>query len=329
MRFVKFATRASAACLLASLSFLSVARGIPFKSVVIVGGEQAGDIEKNVASLLAERMMELGNVPVRIAEKAPAVPASSAELIILLGLPENHSRIRAHFDAQAIEPLTGLSPGPEGFLVRTVPHESGFLVILAGLDMRGLLYGAGEALRNMVVHGSVLYFPSNLNVRSAPAFEVRGTQFGQSSVALNVAKVRPWTEKDRRHAILDLALAGLNTVEVRDGIQPQDPVYRLLKSFGLKTLIHYGPNVGDGPPEWRATESIGRLGYLCPSIPAAREALLKRCEERFSHTAPIDYVRFAGGDGGGCECDRCKPYGGTFIRLCEDLAQIIHPEAWR
>ena len=101
-------------------------------------------------------------------------------------------------------------------------------------------------------------------------------------------------------------------------------MYRLLKSFGLKTLVHYGPNVGDGPPEWRAVESIGRLGYLCPSVPAAREALIRRCEERFHDAALVNYVRFYGGDGGGCECDRCKPYGGTFIRLCEDLAQVIH-----
>jgi len=161
-------------------------------------------------------------------------------------------------------------------------------------------------------------------VRTAPAFEIRGTQFGQSSVALNRAKVRPWTEHDRRHAILDFALAGLNTVEIGDGIRADDPTYRLLQSFGLKTLLHYGPNVGEGPPEWRAAESIGRPGYLCPSVPAARKALLRRCHERFRDSAPVDYVRFYGGDGGGCECDRCKPYGGTFIRLCEDLAGIIY-----
>ena len=59
-------------------------------------------------------------------------------------------------------------------------------------------------------------------------------------------------------------------------------------------------------------------------MPAAREALLKKCEEQFRDSAPVDYVRFAGGDGGGCECDRCKPYGGVFIRLCEDEARIIH-----
>jgi len=239
-------------------------------------------------------------------------------------VPEHHARIRAWCGALRLEPLTRRSPGPEGFLLQTVRSESGGLVIVAGGDARGVLYGAGETLRHLVVRGSVLDFPASLTVRSAPAFEIRGTQFGQSSVALTRAKVRPWTEGDRRHAVLDMALAGLNTVEVGEGISADDSLYRLLKSFGLKSLLHYGPNAGDGPLEWHAAESIGRSGYLCPSVPAAREALLQRCDERFRGSAPVDYVRFYGGDGGGCECDRCKPYGRTFIRLCEDLARIIH-----
>jgi len=119
-------------------------------------------------------------------------------------------------------------------------------------------------LRQMAVHGSILDLPPNINLRTAPAFEIRGTQFGQSSVALNRAKVTPWTQQQRRHAILDLALTGLNTVEVGEGIRADDPVYRLVRSFNLKTLIHYYPNVGEGPPQWRAVESIGRPGYLCP-----------------------------------------------------------------
>jgi hypothetical protein len=323
-RTVNSAARGWVACYLAISGMLASLHGAPFKSVLIQSGEGAGEIERHVASLLAERIAELGDVPARIASEAETAPTSATELVILLGVLENHAGIRQAFDSQRIAPLTRLSPGLEGFLVKTVPRASGCLVIVAGLDPRGVLYGAGETLRHMVVHGSVLEFPANLTVRSAPAFEVRGTQFGQSSVALNRAKVRPWTETDRRHAVLDFALAGLNTVEVGEGIRADDPLYRLLKSFGIKTLVHYGPNVGDGPPEWRAAESIGRQGYLCPSVPAAREALLRRCEERFRDNAPVDYVRFYGGDGGGCECDRCKPYGGTFIRLCEDLARIIH-----
>jgi hypothetical protein len=316
--------RSRVVCSLLLLGLFPAAHGAPFKSVLIRTGGQAGETERAVASLLAERIAEPSGIPARVVDEAASVASPPTELVILLGIPEHHGALRGQFDARQMPPLTGLAPGPEGFLLETIPNGRGFQVLAAGVDPRGVIYAAGEILRRGIIRETVFEFPVKLAVRTAPAFEIRGTQFGQSSVARNRAKVRPWTEQDRRRAILDFALAGMNTVEVGEGTRADDPEYRLLNSFGLKTLVHYGPNVGDGPPEWRAVESIGRMGYLCPSVPAAREALIRRCEERFRDAAPVDYVRFYGGDGGGCECDRCKPYGGTFIRLCEDLAQVIH-----
>jgi hypothetical protein len=252
---------------------------------------------------------------------------TAGELLILLGVPARHGEIDKEFRTRRIPPLTVLAPGEEGFLLAGANEYPGTL-IAAGVDARGVLYAAGEFLRQMVPRANIIAIPADLNIRTAPAFEVRGSQFNQSSVALERAKVRRWTVEERQHAVLDAALAGLNTVEA--GLGPAHADYRrFLKSYGLKTLLHYTPNAGSGPPEWQASESIGRTGYLCPSVRAAREALLRNCDEAFRKSEPFDYVRFVGGDGGGCECDRCKPFGGTYIRLCEDMAAIIrrhHPE---
>ncbi|MCC6585744.1 MAG: hypothetical protein IT168_03420 [Bryobacterales bacterium] len=301
-----------------------------YQSARIVIGTNAGDIERNVAALLAERIHEPSGIEARVLNEAPP-PATRAagELTVLLGLPQSHSRLRAIMEAHRIRPLTALSPGQEGFLLQTVTDGTQRILIAAGIDPRGVLYAAGEILRQMVIRESAFDFPDRLTVRTAPAFEVRGTQFGQSGVAKTRGKVRPWTADELRRKILDFALAGMNTIEVGEGVTAEDTVYRVARAFGLKTLIHYGPNVGDGPPEWRASESIGRPGYLCPSVAAARKALLEKCERRFSTGPPVDYVRFVGGDGGGCECDRCRPYGAVYIRLCEDMAAIIrryHPK---
>lgn len=281
-------------------------------------------MERNVGELLVERLGELGTARARIADAKVSPASSNTELVILLGLPAHHAELRRQFDALRIAPLTDGNPGVEGFLVQSVTNSRGLLLLVAGVDERGVLYGAGEVLRQLIGRGGNIELPAKLSVRSAPAFEIRGTQFGQSGVAVQRAKVRPWTNADRRRAVLDYALAGLNTVEIGAGTKTDDPFHRLLQSFGLKTLVHYSANAGAGPPEWRAAESIGRQGYLCPSVPEARAALIQQCEERFRDAAPVDYVRFSGGDGGGCECDRCDPYGGTFIRLCEDLAAAVH-----
>ena len=52
--------------------------------------------------------------------------------------------------------------------------------------------------------------------------------------------------------------------------------------------------------------------------------MLKKCEDRFKSSPIYDLVEFYGGDGGGCECDKCNPYGLTFIKLVEEMSAIIH-----
>jgi hypothetical protein len=299
------------------LAACAIAQGARFSSVVVRTGSQPDSIEENAARILKERLSEPAGLAVRVEREneAPTVPAGA--LVILLGTARSHAAI-----AQLIKedpPFTD----PEGFVLKTVARPEGPLVVAAGVDTHGVLYAVGEILRRADVRRGGLEFPVPLAIRTAPAFEVRGTQFGQSSVALQKGKVRRWTLKDQQRKVEDYALAGLNTVEFAIARQ-RDPMYQFLQSMGIRTLVSEGPNIGSGPPEWKAWEAYGRPGYLCPSVPAAREALIKRFEERYRNSASMDYVRFKGGDGGGCECDRCRPYGRPFMLLCEEMAEIVH-----
>ncbi len=291
-----------------------------YVTVVIRIGSGAGVIEENVADLLAERLGELGALPVRVEREGNTQPVQSRNLLILLGIPSHHTELQRGIQAYKLAPLTGLDPGLEGFLLHLTPDDT---LLAAGIDPRGVVYVAGEVLRQGRRTPGGYRIPADLHMRKAPAFEVRGTQFGQSGIALNKGHVRSWTDQDKKRKIADYAFAGANTIQVGETVEEGDPVYRYLRGLGLKTLVHYSPNAGQGPAAREAQESIGRKGYLCPSVPEARQALLDRAEVIFSR-ARFDYVRFAGGDGGGCECDKCKPYGRTFILLCEELAEIVH-----
>ncbi|MDX9973600.1 MAG: hypothetical protein RBU21_11505, partial [FCB group bacterium] len=290
-----------------------------YECVAICLGAQASPVEHNAAALLAKR---LNPVPVRIETENAPQSARPGELRILFGVPAHHAQLRQEMEAQRIPPLSDLDPGPEGFVLSD--HPLG--VVAAGIDARGVVYAVGELLRNVVItDGNPARLTSNFNdIRTAPAFEIRGTQYGQSGVALTKANVRPWTTKETLNKIADFILAGANTMTVAEKITESDPAWQFLKSLDIKTLVHYGPNIGQGPPEWQGKESIGRPGYLCPSVPEARQALLDKADAYFSKTPHFDYVSFTGGDGGGCECDRCDPYGKTFIHLCEDMAAIVH-----
>ena len=290
--------------------------GEGYAQVTLVLGKEAGTVETKVAELLKARILEMSAIQIKIVTVDNG--SGSGELRILLGRPEHHSGIQEQFSKNRIAPLSALAPGPEGFLLRQVDQN---LILAAGIDDRGSLYAVGELLRQMTFEDNQISLPSNLNIRTAPAFEIRGTQFGQSGVAKNLAKVRDWTEKETQRVILDYALAGANIFSVDGG-----PMYDFILSYGLMTQGSFGANTAPEIkiPEWSASESIGREGYVCPSVPAARAYMLEKFEA-FARTAPdYDLLKFQGGDGGGCECDRCKPYGMVFIQLVEDMARIFH-----
>lgn len=285
-----------------------------YRQVTVLLGKEAGNVEKLVAELLKDRVLEKSDIEIVITQN----PENAKGLVILLGRPENHSFIPEQFAKYRIPALTELAPGPEGFLLRLLDQN---LLLAAGIDDRGSLYAVGEILRQLNYGKDNISLPSNLNIRTAPAFEIRGTQFGQSGVAKTLAKVRDWTDQETQRVILDYALAGANTFSVDEG-----PMYDFIKSFGLMTQGGFGANTAPEAkdPLWAASESIGRGGYVCPSVPAARAYMLQKFEE-FAKTSPsYDFLKFQGGDGGGCECDRCEPYGLTFIHLVEEMSNIMH-----
>ncbi len=305
--------------LVSALTLLAAAHGATFSSVTIRMGDQAGSVEDNAARILSERLREPASLIVRLESEREPSRAPAGALVILLGTAQSHREL-----AKILAERRPLKD-PEGFTLKTFSLPQGTVLAAAGVDARGVLYAVGEILRRAEVRLSGVDFPVPFELRTAPAFEVRGTQYGQSGVALQKAKARRWTRREAQRKIEDYALAGLNTMQT--SVSPADrEMFDFIRSLGLKTLVHYSPNAGSGPPEWQGYESIGRTNYLCPSVPAARAALLKRFEDTFRGAPSVDYICFTGGDGGGCECDRCKPYGGTFIRLCEDMANIIHRE---
>jgi len=292
-----------------------------YKDIAIVIGATASPVERKVAALLAVRLTESSRIKTDILIEGNTQISTNAELIIYLGISAHHSGIQSLTKANRIHELTTLDPGQEGFLLRSITTGSKKVLLATGIDDRGCLYAVGELLRQTTFKDLSVDIPDNLNIKSAPAFEIRGTQYGQSYIAKTLAKVRPWTDEETQRVILDYALAGANIFSTAPG-----KMFDFIKSFGLMTLGEFNPNQASEVknPAWAATESIGRPGYVCLSVPEARDYMLKKCREEFSTGPAYDLIQFKGGDGGGCECDLCKPYGARFITLCEALSKVIH-----
>ena len=292
-----------------------------WRRVTIVEGDQATEIDRRVVALLSKRIAEQSHVDVKIEQ---TIPADGRGLVICPGHASRHSVLRGLMDRHQIAPPTEKDPGPEGFVVASVPSSHGQVILAAAVDQRSVLYAAGEILRRITFHADHVQLESQWQIRSAPAFEVRGTGVSQGHTMQQITKARAWTHEEWQRAVLNYALAGANTIALGHVRANSRDDYDFVRSYGLKVLLHHTPNVGSGPDEWTALEAIGRKGYLCPSVPAARAALLKACENRFRDELTADYVQMNAGDGGGCVCDRCAPYGRPFVKLCADMTKIIH-----
>ena len=293
----------------------------------IVVSDSASDAVKNVAEVLRERLQMNSAVGVSVS----SVPDAAAGLNIYIGaIHENHLLDSLYDRHHLLLPGRG-KYAAEGFAARLVTIRNAPAIIAAGADNRGVLYAAGAILRQIKAKGTGIII-STFDISSAPAYRFRGANASQGGTMRKYTKARAWTTDEWKRAILDLALAGANCFYAEWGGGPR---YEFLKSFDLMTIAGIRPNQyrGDIPEEWKsgglAAWEWGGNNWVCPSIPEAREALLKQWGQRLETLADHDILRFYGGDPGGCRDDRCKPWGKTFTLLSKDIAEIAlkkHPD---
>lgn len=294
-----------------------------FASIRLVPGSKRDPVESRYVDLLRERIAEISSAQISVG----AFPQEFDGLVLCIGTLQSQPELAARAHELGVELPRTLDPGTEGFVLASKKSHGRQVVLAIGSDRRGVLYAVGEILRRTVGRGEAVAFPTELNVRCAPRWPIRGLIVSQGDTLRKLTGARMWTTRELQQAHLDYALAGANTFELDENEGPNG-MFPFIKSYGLDALAVIEGNTGSGPPEWQAKEAIGRIGYLCPGIPAARKALLEQHERLFQRMPDFDYVHFKSGDGGGDESEASAPYGRTLIYLCEDYARLLrkyHP----
>ena len=308
---------------------------IPFKkvqpvyatSVGIIVDKNASDIERNIANVLKNRLQKNSKVKVSISkEKDP-----NAGLNIYLGQASKSGRLN-ELGKKFNLLLPGIQkPFAEGYAVKTITLENTPAILALGADNRGMLYAAGEILRQMEPEELAIKFKS-FDISTAPAYRFRGANNPQGGTMRKFTKSRAWTTDEWKEVILGFALAGANCFYAEEWGSTSERT-KFLKSFDLMTTVGIRPNQfsDDFPAEWKSGGLSDWEGdnWICPSIPEAREALLKQWTEKLKTLGDHDILRFYGGDPGGCRDERCKPWGKTFVLLCEEISKIAlktHPD---
>jgi hypothetical protein len=291
--------------------------GFPLEtpSLTVVIAPDAPPLEERVATLLSNKIrMERRSPDVQVSIiRAEAAPTNGS-LPIFLGRAGT-----AQMDSLCKKYNVTL-PGkqrvaPESFALKFIGRDDGgYGLVAVGADGRGVLYAAGEILRQASFKRGGVTF-SRLDLQSAPAYRFRGSSANQGGTMMQITGARSWTEDERHDYILELALSGANT------FYASGTEFDFVKQYDLMTVTDCRPNEyrGSFPKEWQATE---RGGWVCPSVPEARKALLEQWDKDFAQRPDHDVLRMYAGDPGGCRCPRCEPWGKTFVLLCEEVANL-------
>jgi hypothetical protein len=283
--------------------------------IAIVLDSQPSTNEMLVAETLKQRMLQISNLAIQTND-------GPADLRIYLGEVRSAGKLKDLCDTNEVVLPGKTGPAPEGFAIKSLRTPEGRLILAVGADARGVLYGAGEVLRRFR-YGPNSVTVADYSVAEAPAFRFRGVSANQGGTMMKITKARSWTEAEIRGVVLEYALAGGNTFYSADN---GGPFYDFMKSYGLITTTGARPNqlYGKHPKEWNAggREPWEGSNWVCPSIPEARAALLAQWDKDFSQRADHEVMRFYAGDPGGCTDARCRPWGKTFIQLCEEMAAI-------
>ncbi len=123
---------------------------------------------------------------------------------------------------------------PEGFSLLSLPYSRGQIIVIAGNDTRGELFGTGYLLRQISFTGAHPRAPATLHLFSAPDKPIRGHQIGYRN---KNNTYDAWALPQFEQQIRDLAIFGTNAIQLIAPASDDNPTSPLYPAPPLDTLL--------------------------------------------------------------------------------------------
>jgi hypothetical protein len=258
---------------------------VDLSQAVIVTATSIPVQEEKAVTMLIEEVEK--RTQIRL-ERVTTIPVGSTRPIIAIGQAKNFGTFAATLATQ----LSGGAVTPEGYRIRVDASRSPATVMVAGNDLRGVMYGVGRLLRSVQFGKGSLSVSSDLRVDASPATPLRGHQLGYRP---KTNSYDGWTVAMWEQYIRDLVVFGVNAIELLpprtddDADSPHFPLPQLRMMREMSRICdEYGIDV------WIWYPALDE-DYANPQTV---ESALKEWGEVFKVLPRINAVFVPGGDPG-------------------------------
>lgn len=282
-------------CILLMLAFSACAGAAQdFTHARVIFSAQASATERSAIQILLEESQRRTSIRwPAIASSVPVAISPGESYIVVVRRDQIGSLLQPQLDrtlGSAI--VSGRHNNPEGFTVKTMVAGGSNILLIAGNDSRGMLFGIGYSLRKLEMSAGRAVLPHPIDITTAPQYAVRGIQIGYR---FKNNTYDAWTLPMFEQHIRDLAVFGDNTIQLISPESDDAATSPLYPAPALETLVgisailaKYGLNCDLYYPELRKD-------YSDPSTVAAE---LREFESLIRRFPRIDSLHVPGGDPG-------------------------------
>lgn len=278
---------------------------------VVVFSDKLSGSEREAVSMLLEEVEKRSQIRWTTTSRWPAEGAP----VIAVGKAAELASFAGRF-AQELSRASRAAKA-EGYHLKVVERGSAPVVLIAGEDARGVLFGVGHLLRSLRMTRGNIAVPGGLDIATAPHYPLRGHQLGYRP---KTNSYDGWTLAIWEQYIRDLAVFGTNAIELipprsdDDADSPHFPLHPLETMTGVSRICdRYGLDV------WIWYPALDK-DYTDPKTV---EFALNEWGEVFRRLPRVDAVFVPGGDPG-----HTQPR--TLMALLEkqsDMLRRYHPQA--
>ena len=268
---------------------VSLAKGqsIDFSKASIFQPDKQNKQLQKAVQVLTEEIQKRSKVSLKLVNKL----AYDVNPLIVIGVEDKLDKLSESAKAE-IHKLT--ATGKDGYKIVLLENK---MVVIAGHDERGALYGVGRLLRKMEMHDGIALIPANLTISSTPVYPIRGHQLGYRP---KTNAYDAWTVAQYDSYIRDLTIFGVNSIEIMPPRTDDDATSVNMKMPAIKMIAEqsricstYGLDV------WMWYPNMGS-NYTSPD---SIKVELDEREKIFSVLPKLDALFVPAGDPGDLEPD--------------------------